>query len=96
MVEMNARGLVRTITDGLKDASMQYEWAQSAHRAGDKELAALHHTEAMKRLNGVKEWYDKAKTMMGDKPMDSIAEELKCYFVDWYHDLLGKVTAMKM
>ena len=29
MVEMNMRGLVRTITDGLKDASMQYEWAMT-------------------------------------------------------------------
>ena len=96
MVEMNMRGLVRTITDGLKDASMQYEWAMTAHKAGNKELAALHHNEAMKRLNGVKEWYEKAKGMMGDKPMDPVAEELKCYFVDWYHDLLGKVTAMKM
>lgn len=96
MAEMNMRGLVRTITDGLKDASMQYEWATTAHKSGNKELAALHHTEAMKRLNGVKEWYDKAKPMMGDKPLDPIAEELKCYFVDWYHDLNGKVTSMKM
>lgn len=95
MVDMNMRGLVRTMTDGLKDASMQYEWAMAAHKAGNKELASLHHNEAMKRLNGVKEWYDKAKSMMGDKPMDPVAEELKCYFADWYHDLLAKVTAMK-
>ena len=96
MNDMHMKGLVRTMLDGLKDASMQYEWAMTAHKAGNKELASLHHNEATKRLNGVKEWYDKAKPMMGDKPMEPITEELKCYFVDWYHDLLGKVTAMKM
>ena len=42
MAEKNIEGLIRTMLDGLKDASMQYEWAQSAHRAGDKEIAALH------------------------------------------------------
>lgn len=46
MNEMNIKGLVRTMLDGLKDASMQYEWAMNAHRSGDKELAALHHAEA--------------------------------------------------
>ena len=96
MNEMHMKGLVRTMLDGLKDASMQYEWAMNAHRAGDKELASLHHNEAMKRLNGVKEWYEKAKGMMGDKMLDPIGEILKCYFVDWYHDLLGKVMAVKM
>jgi hypothetical protein len=50
----------------------------------------------MKRLNGVKEWYEKAKSIMGDKMLDPVGEVLKCYFVDWYHDLLSKVTAMKM
>lgn len=96
MNEMNVKGLVRTMLDGLKDASMQYEWAMNAHRSGDKELAALHHAEATKRLAGVKEWYGKAQTMMGDKPLDPVGEVLKCYFVDWYHDLNGKVAAMKM
>jgi hypothetical protein len=36
MNEMHIKGLVRTMLDGLKDASMQYEWAMNAHRAGDK------------------------------------------------------------
>lgn len=96
MNEMNIKGMIRTMLDGLKDASMQYEWAQSAHRAGDKELAALHHAEAGKRLSGVKEWYEKGKSIMGDKQLDPVGEMLKCYFVDWYHDLLGKVAAMKL
>jgi hypothetical protein len=96
MAEKNIEGLIRTMLDGLKDASMQYEWAQSAHRAGDKEIAALHHGEAMERLNGVKKWYEKARALMGDKPLDPIGEVLKNYFVNWYHDLLGKVTAMKV
>ena len=96
MVEMNMRGLVRTMTDGLKDASMQYEWAMTAHKAGNKELAALHHNEAMKRLNGVKEWYDKAKNLIGDKSMDHVGEVMKNYFVNWYRDLLGKVSSMKI
>ena len=95
MAEKNIEGLIRTMLDGLKDASMQYEWAMNAHRAGDKELTALHHSEAMKRLNGVKEWYEKSKSMMGDKTLDPIGEVLKCYFVDWYHDLNAKVAAMK-
>jgi secreted Zn-dependent insulinase-like peptidase len=96
MNEMHIKGLVRTMLDGLKDASMQYEWAQSAHRSGDKKLASLHHGEAMKRLNGVKEWYEKSKSMMVDKQLDPIGDVLKSYFVDWYHDLLTKVTAMKV
>lgn len=96
MNEMNIKGMIRTMLDGLKDASMQYEWAQSAHRAGDKELAALHHAEAGKRLSGVKEWYEKGKSIMGDKQLDPVGEVLKCYFVDWYHDLNAKVTAMKL
>lgn len=96
MNEMHVEGLVRTMLDGLKDASMQYEWTQSAHRAGDKQLATLHHNEAIKRLNGVKEWYEKAKGMMGDKPIDPVGDVLKCYFVDWYYDLLSKVTDIKM
>ncbi len=33
---------------------------------------------------------------MGDKQLDPIGEVLKNYFVNWYHDLLGKVTAMKI
>lgn len=96
MNEMNIKGMVRTMLDGLKDASMQYEWAINAHKAGDKELAALHHAEAGKRLAGVKEWYGKAETMIGSKNMDPIGEMLKSYFVDWYHDLNAKVTSMKM
>lgn len=96
MHDMHIKGLVRTMLDGLKDASMQYEWAVNAHRGGDKELAELHHSEAMKRLNGVKEWYGKVESMMGAKTLDPIGEVLKCYFVDWYHDLNSKVTAMKI
>lgn len=96
MNDMIMKGMIRTMLDGLKDASMQYEWAMNAHRAGDKELAALHHGEAMKRLNGVKEWYGKAEAMMGAKALDPIGECLKNYFIDWYHDLNAKVTAMKL
>lgn len=96
MNTMNIEGLIRTMIDGLKDASMQYEWACNAHRSGDKEIAAMHHGEAMKRLNNVKDWYDKTKAIIGEKPMEPASEVMKAYFVNWYRDLLGKVTAMKM
>ena len=96
MNTMSIEGLIRTIIDGLKDSSMQYEWACNAHRAGDKEIASMHLAEAMKRLNNVKEWYDKAKNLIGDKSMDHVGEVMKNYFVNWYRDLLGKVTAMKV
>ena len=96
MNTMSIEGLIRTIIDGLKDSSMQYEWACNAQRAGDKEIASMHHAEAMKRLNNVKEWYDKAKNFVGDKPMDHVGEVMKNYFVNWYRDLLGKVSSMKI
>lgn len=84
------RGIVSTITDGIKDADMQYGYAVAARDCGKDELAALHIEEAKYRLGKVKEWYDRA-TKMDDARMDAIADVLAERYKDWYRDTLDKV-----
>lgn len=85
------KGIVKTITDGLKDANMQYDWAEEAKKDGKTELAHLHITEAKKRLDGAKEWYDKAKAMFPLSEPTELEEMLMCHYKNWYRELLDKV-----
>lgn len=85
------KGIVKTITDGLKDANMQVEWGERAKDGGNPELAMLHFHEAKKRLDGVKEWYDKAKGMHTESNFTPLEEMLMCHYKHWYHELLEKV-----
>ena len=85
------RGIVKTITDGLKDANMQYDWAIDAKNNGKTELSHMHIAEAKKRLDGAKEWYDKAKTMLHDAEPTELEQMLMCHYKDWYRDLKDKI-----
>lgn len=89
----NIKGIVKTITDGLKDANMQYEWAEATKELGKSELAHMHIAEAKKRLDGVKEWYDKAKAMLPNAEPTELEELLMCHYKDWYRDLKEKIEA---
>lgn len=81
------KGIVKTITDGLKDADMHIEWAEEAKEEGNHDLATLHINEAKKRLDGVKEWYDKAKAMHSIENHTPLEEMLICHYKRWYHEM---------
>lgn len=53
-------GMVRTVSDGLKDAWMQLEWAEEAKEAGEHEAAMLHLEEAKQRVARLGEWQKRA------------------------------------
>lgn len=95
---MNAdimKGIVKTITDGIKDSEMQYEYAVTAKNAGKTDLAALHIEEAKNRLGKVKEWYERAVAMENSR-VDEIAELLMERYREWYHAILDKVLKFKV
>lgn len=81
------KGIVKTITDGLKDADMHIEWAEEAKEAGNHELTSLHINEAKKRLDGAKEWYDKAMSMHTEEKHTPLEEILICHYKHWYHEM---------
>ena len=87
------RGIVKTITDGLRDANMQYDWAEDAKSHGAHDLAMLHISEAKKRLDGAKEWYEKAMAMMPKAEHTELEEILMCHYKHWYRELREKVEA---
>ena len=99
MTEALVKGVVKTIIDGVKDAQMQFEYAEIAHKHGDKTFASLHINEAHKRLIGVCEWYKKAKEtfhMDGDDDEDDIITDvLVDNYKDWYYNLKQRVESMK-
>lgn len=88
------KGIVKTITDGIKDSEMQYGYAVTAKEAGKDELAALHIDEAKYRLGKVKEWYERAEKIE-DRRVDAIADLLMERYKDWYHEILDKVIKFK-
>ena len=99
MTETLIKGMVKTIIDGIKDAQMQYEYAETALKHGDHTFAALHINEAHKRLMGVCEWYKKAKDVIGehgdDDEDDIITDVLVNEYKDWYYNLKQRVESMK-
>lgn len=89
-------GIVRTITDGIRDSGMQYDYAMEARRCGDTALAEMHLLEMQKRLNGVQEWYKKTMSMMSnDIELDTLSEALIQDYMDRYRDLLRKFDSAK-
>jgi hypothetical protein len=87
------KGIVKTITDGLKDAQMQYDYAEEAMHEGEYDVATLHISEAKKRLDGAKEWYEKAKSMLPSEKHTALEEILICHYKHWYHDIRNDVEA---
>lgn len=99
MTETLIKGMVKTIIDGIKDAQMQYEYAETALKHDDHTFASLHINEAHKRLMGVCEWYKKAKEVIGehgdDDEDDIITDVLVNEYKDWYYNLKQRVESMK-
>lgn len=99
MTEGLIKGAVKTILDGIKDAQMQYEYAEIAMKHGDKAWAALHINESHKRLMGVCEWYKKVKEAFGehgdDDEDDMLTDVLVDEYKDWYFNLKQRVESMK-
>lgn len=89
------KGVVKTIVDGLKDANMQYDYAEEAMHEGEYELATLHINEAKKRLDGVKEWYDKAKAMFPVEKHTELEEILMCHYKHWYRDIRDDIEKLR-
>lgn len=69
-------GMVRTVSDGLKDAWMQLEWAEEAREAGEPEAAMLHLDEAKQRLSRLGEWHKKA-TECVNKDIEKLAMRIE-------------------
>lgn len=82
-------GAAKTMTDGLKDAQMQYEYAEHAKEHGDMEMAAKHISEAHKRLSGVAEWF--ALLDESDDAKTPLCRVLLDHYKHWHHDLVEKV-----
>ena len=99
MTETLIKGMVKTIIDCIKDAQMQYEYAETALKHDDKAFASLHINEAHKRLMGVCEWYKKAKDVIGehgdDDEDDMLTDVLVDEYKDWYFNLKQRVESMK-
>lgn len=98
MTEVLVKGVVKTIIDGVKDAQMQYEYAEIAMKHDDHTFAALHINEAHKRLTGVCEWYKKAEEMLprkDDDEDDMVTDVLIHEYKDWYHNLKHRVESFK-
>lgn len=99
MTEALVKGVVKTIVDGIKDAQMQYDYAETAHKHGDNGFASLHINEAHKRLMGVCEWYKKAKDAFDiegdDDEDDYVTDALVDNYKDWYYNLKQRVESFK-
>lgn len=82
-------GAAKTMTDGLKDAQMQYEYAEHAKEHGDMEMAAKHISEAHKRLSGVTEWL--ALLDESEESKQPLTRALLNHYKHWHKDLLERV-----
>lgn len=89
-------GVVRTITDGIRDAGMQYDYACEARRASDTALAEMHIAEMQKRLAGVAEWYKKTRDeIRNDRDDNMLADVLIDDYVERYRELMRKCEAFR-
>lgn len=89
-------GIGKTIMDGCKDASQQYDFAIAAKNAGDQEIAIKHIEEAKRRLSGVKEWYDIGMRYIATEKQGSIAEDIMALLNQQYRELVDKVNQFKL
>ena len=90
-------GIAKTVMDNIRDAEMQYGYAEEAKEHGNHELAALHIEESRKRLAGAKEWYDRGMHMLGGDmhKIDPMAALLMQHHKEWYHSIQHKVDTFK-
>ena len=87
-------GIARTVLDGIRDAEMQYGYAEKARESGKADIAIRHNEEAKRRLQGVKEWYDIGMKLVGDK-LDPLAAMLMEHNRKNYRSLIDKVATFK-
>lgn len=89
-------GIVRTITDGIRDAGMQYDYFQCAQKCGNATLAEMHLSEMQKRLNGVQDWYKRAMSMLSDEyHPDAITDALMDDYKTQYREMVKKMENAK-
>lgn len=88
------QSIARTAMDGVKDAQMQYEYAEKAAEHGNHEAAMFHIEEAKRRLEGAKTWYDRGMKMHGDH-VDPLADMMMDHYRAWYRDLHERITNLK-
>jgi hypothetical protein len=89
------RGIAKTIIDGIKDAQMQIDYAYEAKEHGAHEIAAMHHAEAHKRIEGVKTWYDYAVNKMGKHEHDPAYEAMEDHYRDWARKIKERIGEFK-
>lgn len=83
-------GIICSEMDGIKDAEKHYNYAITAKEEGNKELARMHIEEAMRRLDGVKDWHKRTETMV-EWEKNSVTEAIKEKGKEHYIDLMEKV-----
>lgn len=94
MRDMKIAGIVAVIDDGIKDAAMYMDYACKAKAAGDKESAAMFQAEAMKRINGAKEWHERYAEHM-KQHMEDFCEAYMERMEQKLHEVITKVSQFK-
>ena len=87
-------GAAKTVADGLRDAQMQYEYADHAREHGDTEMAAKHISEAHRRLVGVSEWLSVLDE--SEEAHQPLAKTLLGQYRHWHDDLMEKVACKRL
>ncbi len=85
-------GIAQTITDGIKDAEMQYTYATQAAEAGKPEVAMKHIEDAKQRLAGAKMWIDYGGKLLADDPLAEVLVEI---LMRTHKSALEKIAAFK-
>lgn len=91
---MHDRGMMEwiigVINDGVTDAEMECEWAHKAKDSGERDSAAMLHSEATKRISGAKEWFEKNREALYDpKNAEAVAKA----FLGKWEERLAQVMA---
>jgi rubrerythrin len=94
MRDMKIGGVVAVIDDGIKDAAMYMDYAAKAKAAGDKESAAMFQAEAMKRINGAKDWYERYSENM-KQHVEDFCEAYMERMEQKLNEVLTKVSQFK-
>lgn len=94
MHEALMHGIVRTMTDGVRDANMQYDYAVEAKEHGDHELAAHHIEEARARISGAKAWHERARKHT-EGHTDPIIKVMDDEWCAWYHMVEKNISEFK-
>lgn len=87
------KNIIKTIMDGLKDAQMQYEYAEDAKNMNEPSFAKAHIAEAQRRMEYVQEWWRHADEMGKNEPMYTMLME---HYKGWCRQLRQDIEDFKM